>query len=58
MRPDAATARASPVIVALLVDRTDVIDEGVGRVGTGRHAPHLANGLSIRWKEVVPDDDD
>jgi hypothetical protein len=32
MRPDAGPARASPLIVALLVDRTDVIDEGVGRV--------------------------
>ena len=31
-RPDAGTARLSPLTVALLVDRTDVIHEGVGRV--------------------------
>ena len=54
MRPDAGTARASPLIVALLVDRTDVIDEGVGRVVTGRHAPHPANGCRHGGKTRCP----
>ena len=50
--------RASPLIVALLLDRTDVINEGVGRVITGRGASHPANGCRHGGKDAVPDDDD
>jgi hypothetical protein len=43
-RPDAGTARASPLIVAHLVDRTDVIDERGGARRKQVNAPHPANG--------------
>ena len=48
MRPDAGTARASPLIVALLVDRTDVIDEGVGQVDTRRTPPTALDTVERR----------
>jgi hypothetical protein len=57
MRPDAGTARTSPLIVAVLVDRTDVIDEGVGRVVNRSTRAPPRQRLSTRWKDVVPDDD-